>query len=223
MNNWYVYRHIRLDKNEPFYIGIGNKKNYTRAYEKHNSKRNLIWNRITAKSLYDVEILFSSVSKEFASSKEKEFIKLYGRIDNKTGILCNMTDGGDGICNYIASQETRNKIRNSKIGIKNPMYGKKQSQETLLKRGVFNKKSKMSNEIKRNHSLATIKSGQAIETALINYDTKEVIGIFHSISEALRQVGLDPQKYSGKASIIARGVSNRKKLKGYTFKYIKNI
>ena len=27
----YVYRHIRLDKNEPFYIGIGSDKEYKRA------------------------------------------------------------------------------------------------------------------------------------------------------------------------------------------------
>ena len=27
----YVYRHIRLDKNEPFYIGIGSDANYSRS------------------------------------------------------------------------------------------------------------------------------------------------------------------------------------------------
>ena len=31
----YIYRHIRLDKNEPFYIGIGSDKDYKRAYNKH--------------------------------------------------------------------------------------------------------------------------------------------------------------------------------------------
>jgi hypothetical protein len=30
----YLYRHIRLDKNEPFYIGIGSDKQYKRAYNK---------------------------------------------------------------------------------------------------------------------------------------------------------------------------------------------
>lgn len=42
MNNWYVYRHIRLDKNEPFYIDIGCKKQYARAYETDSVKRNHI-------------------------------------------------------------------------------------------------------------------------------------------------------------------------------------
>ena len=27
----YLYRHIRLDKNEPFYIGIGSDTNFKRA------------------------------------------------------------------------------------------------------------------------------------------------------------------------------------------------
>ncbi len=30
----YVYKHIRLDTNEIFYIGIGNNNDYGRAYQK---------------------------------------------------------------------------------------------------------------------------------------------------------------------------------------------
>jgi len=43
MKKYFLYRHIRLDKNEPFYIGIGTKPNskkikgykteYSRAFE----------------------------------------------------------------------------------------------------------------------------------------------------------------------------------------------
>ena len=42
----YVYRHIRLDKNQPFYIGIGKEDNgiFTRAYSHKN--RNTYWNNI---------------------------------------------------------------------------------------------------------------------------------------------------------------------------------
>ena len=41
----YVYRHIRVDKNEPFYIGIGKDDGYEfkRAYYKSIEKRNKIW------------------------------------------------------------------------------------------------------------------------------------------------------------------------------------
>ena len=41
-----VYRHIRLDKNEPFYIGIG--KNIKRAYEK-SRKEEIIFGIILLK------------------------------------------------------------------------------------------------------------------------------------------------------------------------------
>jgi len=40
----YLYRHIRLDKNEPFYVGIGEDKitqeyQYVRAYDKTNRSK----------------------------------------------------------------------------------------------------------------------------------------------------------------------------------------
>lgn len=111
----YVYRHIRLDKNEPFYIGIGSDNNYQRAYDKES--RNKHWKGIVKKG-YEVEVLLDNLTWEEACNKEKEFIVLYGRTDLGSGILCNMTDGGEGTLNRIFSKEHRYKISQSKIGIK---------------------------------------------------------------------------------------------------------
>lgn len=101
---YYVYRHIRLDKNIPFYIGISEGKQsctfkqfHSRAFAKRN--RNIIWKQIVNKTPYKIEIMFRSDSEEIILNKEKEFIKLYGRIDKKTGILANLTDGGEGRSN----------------------------------------------------------------------------------------------------------------------------
>lgn len=130
----YVYRHIRLDKNQPFYIGIGSDAEYKRANER--TRRSELWKKIIAKSDYFVEIIADEVSVEFAKEKEIEFIKLYGRIDKSTGTLCNMTDGGDGIHGYIftkehrqklsissskriVSEEQKEKLRKYRLGIKN--------------------------------------------------------------------------------------------------------
>jgi hypothetical protein len=99
-----LYRHIRLDKNEPFYIGIG--KHKTRPYSK---KRNTIWNSIVSKTEYEIEVLFDDLTWEQACEKEIEFIKLYGRIDLGTGCLANLTDGGDKLANL--SELSRKKIR----------------------------------------------------------------------------------------------------------------
>lgn len=129
MKKYYLYRHIRLDKNEPFYIGIGTKKDrmftiqeteYDRAYVSH--RKNNIWKKITNKSKYRVEIIFESDNYELIKQKEIEFITLYGRIDLGKGILANLTGGGDGTTNI--SSEARRVLSEGKLGDKNPMYGK---------------------------------------------------------------------------------------------------
>lgn len=111
-----VYRHIRLDKNEVFYIGIG--KEEKRAYDKRG--RNRWWKNITSISDYETQILFDDLNWEEACEKEKEFITLYGRKDLGLGTLCNMTDGGDGTLG----------THKDNGGEKNPMFGRIQSENT---------------------------------------------------------------------------------------------
>lgn len=118
----YVYRHIRLDKNQPFYIGIGNDDNFFRANDFKPNRRNSIWNKIFLKTNIEVEILFENLTWYQCCEKEKEFIKIYGRIDNKTGILSNLTDGGEGTVGYVITEERRKLLRERFKGSKNPMY-----------------------------------------------------------------------------------------------------
>lgn len=99
----YVYRHIRLDKNEPFYIGIG--KTLKRAYSKAN--RNIHWKRIIEHSSYDVEIIVNNITWEEACEKETELIRFYGRRDLGMGPLVNMTNGGEGVANHIYTDAQR--------------------------------------------------------------------------------------------------------------------
>ena len=108
-----LYRHIRLDKNEPFYIGIG--KTEKRPYEK--IKRNKFWQNIVAKTDYEVEILMDGLTWKEACEKEIEFIVLYGRSDLNNGTLVNLTNGGDGGLKRIHSAETRQKMSNSRKGV----------------------------------------------------------------------------------------------------------
>lgn len=119
---YYLYRHIRLDKNEVFYIGIGKlAKNakltsieseyYRRAYSK--TSRNRYWKNIIKSSDYEVEVLLDSDSRNFIKQKEREFIKLYGRRDLKLGTLVNMTDGGEGKEGVINSKITISKMSES--------------------------------------------------------------------------------------------------------------
>lgn len=116
----YLYRHIRLDKNEVFYIGIGGfdvsekMGSYRRAFSK--CRRNNFWKSIIKKTKYVVEIIIDELDWISACSKEKEFIKLYGRMDQGLGTLVNFTDGGDGSFGLIKSEKTLEKISNSLKG-----------------------------------------------------------------------------------------------------------
>ena len=123
----YLYRHIRLDKNEPFYIGISNvNDNYKRAYKK--TCRNKHWTNIINSTNYEVEILLDDLTEEEVKIKEKEFITLYGRIDLKTGSLVNLTDGGDGVLNMNTNSELRLKLSKA-------AFGKKMSESAKKKMG----------------------------------------------------------------------------------------
>ena len=149
---YYLYRHIRLDTNEVFYVGIGTKvknfisckKEYERAFTKTN--RNVIWKRIVAKTEYRVEILMESNNYDFIKEKEIEFIVLYGRKNLKTGTLCNLTDGGEGNRGRVYSEETKKKISDTlkehvftderRANISKSLIGKVHSEESI-KRGAL--------------------------------------------------------------------------------------
>lgn len=125
-----VYRHIREDTNEVFYIGIG--KTEKRAHEKHHHRSDF-WKNI-AKNGFKADIIFDDLTWEEACEKEKEFILLYGRKDKGLGSLVNMTDGGDGGYGIIVKEETKEKIRLFQLSLnKKGKPGRKQSSEVREK------------------------------------------------------------------------------------------
>ena len=124
-----VYRHRRLDNNKIFYVGIGKSKQ--RAYNKYH--RSGFWKRIVNKTDYSVEIIAEVDTWEEACELEQLLIQEYGRINTNTGILCNLTDGGEGVLGHIHSNETITKISNSKKGCISPNKGSKYSEERALK------------------------------------------------------------------------------------------
>lgn len=118
---YYVYRHIRLDKNEPFYIGIGkHSKTYNRSKDKRRSN---LWKKIVKKcnNNYKIQVILDYITYEDAYQKEKEFITLYGKICNGTGILCNILDEGTGSIKGYMTDENKEKLRNR---MQNNSYGK---------------------------------------------------------------------------------------------------
>jgi hypothetical protein len=124
---FYVYRHIRLDTNTPFYIGKGLKG---RAEQKIN--RNKYWKHIVANCGYTIEIIMENLNETQAFSKEIEFIKLY---KNLGYCEANFTNGGEGPTGHIHSVETRQKLSNKLKGKAAWNKGKTgiYSEETLIK------------------------------------------------------------------------------------------
>lgn len=106
-----LYIHIRLDTKKIFYVGIGTKQ---RAYSKHN--RNNIWKKITKKTKYIVKILKENLTPNKAKKLEIKLISKYGKLCDKTGILANITDGGDNInSNSYISKKISNSLKGRKL------------------------------------------------------------------------------------------------------------
>jgi hypothetical protein len=123
MTDKVVYLHIRNDIDEVFYVGIGSIK---RAFSKFG--RNSWWKRITNKISYTTMIYESGLNEKKAKEIEISLIKKF----REKGLnLCNLTDGGDGTLGVIVSKETRKKSSERFSGKNNPMYGKKNSQESI--------------------------------------------------------------------------------------------
>ncbi len=160
----YLYRHIRLDKNVPFYIGIGIDSNYYRA--KSKKSRNDHWNKIVNKTDYEVEILFEHDDYDFIKEKEIEFIALHGRSDLGLGTLCNLTNGGDGCLGLVHSDE-------AKLKMSIPNKGKIISEEQRRKVSEFQKGRVHSMESRRKMSEAAMGEKNHMYGKKISEETRQ--------------------------------------------------
>jgi hypothetical protein len=100
MTQFYTYMWLRED-GTPYYIGKGKGR---RAFINvgHTVKRPVDKARILVQ-YWD--------SEEAAFELEKWYISLFGRKDIGTGILRNMTNGGDGPSGYIFTEEIKQRMR----------------------------------------------------------------------------------------------------------------
>lgn len=105
-------------KYQPFYVGKGRNKreriHLSPCLMKAKTYKNSIIKNIISKTGEEPihYRIFEDLTNEEAIKIEIEFIKFFGRLDNKTGILTNGTDGGDGANNF--SSEVLKKIGNPK-------------------------------------------------------------------------------------------------------------
>lgn len=104
----YVYRHLKADTMEVFYVGKGTVRARKKSidYERANARdsRNQRWRNVVGKHGLVVEIVASFATDKDCQDFEKLLIAEHGRLN-----LVNMTDGGDGHAGIVVSDELRAK------------------------------------------------------------------------------------------------------------------
>jgi hypothetical protein len=103
--DFYVYLHRKASTGEVFYCGKGNAH---RAWS--NFGRSIHWKNIVKKHGYTIEILQDGLLEWAALELECQTIALYGRKDLGQGTLINLTDGGEGVSGFVASEELKKRI-----------------------------------------------------------------------------------------------------------------
>lgn len=154
-NDFYVYVWKR-PCGTPFYVGKG--KRYRDTTEQG---RNPIFRNIVAKIRASgeepvVERIFDGVTENEAFAHEIALVAKYGRKNNGTGVLANLTDGGDGANGCIPSEATRAKISAS-------LTGRIQSEQARAKLSAFNKGKVFSDETRAKLSAARKGRGHSQE------------------------------------------------------------
>jgi|688.fasta_scaffold132804_3 hypothetical protein len=196
---FYLYQHIRLDKNEVFYIGISryNKRyKYKRAAQK--DKRNSIWKNIVSKTDFKYEILMESTDIKLIKSKEIELISFYGKIKYNTGSLANITDGGEGTFGHIPSIEKRLKHSLIMKGKNHTEQAKEKIRIAQLGKFVPKEVGKKISEAKKGKITGKLHENKPLKILHIPTNTE-----FKSISKAAkhfnkRRCTLAKDIYSGK-------------------------
>lgn len=152
---FYVYQYLR-ENGTPYYIGKGKGK---RAWQPHFRSNNA---NMVPTDENRIEIIKDNLTEAEANQLEINLIKKFGRKDLGTGILTNLTNGGEGVAGSIRPQLAIDSQRAKITGIKRPKEviekisktntGKKRSEETKRKLSESHKGIIQSEETKRKRS-----------------------------------------------------------------------
>lgn len=122
--NYYTYVIIDPRNKQPFYVGKGTGNRMYSHWLHRNLKNN--GNVLVKQKMKKIELeklkpiyekILYNVNQHMALQKEIELVKLYGRLDIGTGILCNFTNGGEaGSSSW--SPQTRQRKRDIELAKK---------------------------------------------------------------------------------------------------------
>lgn len=147
----YVYNHVNKLTREIFYVGIGS-DGHKKKRANSSCNRNKYWKEYVEKNNgFDVIIFADDLDRDDACRIEIEQIKLMGKVANNTGILTNLSDGGEKVFlgvprtmeqyQKIAAKLKGKKLTEAhKVKLRNAKLGKKLTEEHKSKISVSGKK-----------------------------------------------------------------------------------
>ena len=172
-----TYLYLRED-GTPYYVGKFSRKN--RPFVKHF---------VPVPSDKERILVQEFPSEADALSAERFLISYYGRKDTCTGVLLNLTDGGEGTAGYIHSEEACRKIAESRRGCK-------MAPESRIKIGLANLGHKHSLEVCRRIGDTHRKTFCKFGHPLVSENRVRRKGVFggckacHANRERLRRTGV---------------------------------
>jgi hypothetical protein len=123
LNCFYVYALLRPDLPDPFYVWLWQPFYFGKGCDwrmyRHRQEANKLLHKSGRKDIkiniihtlwennsdFKEVILFDNLIEKEAFALEKKLIAKYGRINNGTGCLANLTDGGEGSVGYRHTEE----------------------------------------------------------------------------------------------------------------------
>lgn len=201
---FYVYVHRRKTDGRIFYVGKGN------GYRCSTTNgRNKYWHRVAKKHGWTWEKPYQNLTESCAHMIEKMLIYALRHQ------LTNVTDGGEGVCGLVHTEETKRKmVANRKPGWIPHLAGKKMPQETKDKLRIahLGKRQSPEHAAKSRVSKLGKSQPQSARDFISKLKSKPVISsngeIFPSATEAARalSIRLGLSCSQGNISMVANGL-----------------
>ena len=163
--DWYVYVLIDPVNKCPFYVGKGRGRRcfwHLRVGFDPNWRKRVVIASIRASGKEPiVRYAFTGLTEAEAFAAEIKLIARYGR--RPSGLLTNMSDGGEGQSGFKPSLQTRDKIAAAMRGSKNHFFGKHHRPEALVKIGAVNRGKRLGRQWRKRLSIALAGRAKSLE------------------------------------------------------------
>jgi len=181
MHIYYVYAYLRQTDNTPYYIGKGKGK---RIYGKHSVP--------VPKDKSKIIFYQTGLLEDDAFKLEQAYIKLFGCKDIGTGILRNLSNGGEGPGGFIRSDTTKHKLS---------LYAKNRTSEHQEKLNKSRKHYRHSDETRQ--KISKLKKGKLLGPR--NEETKKKISLSNKNKHSIPHSEETKKKISQSTTGIKKG------------------